>query len=249
MLPEQPHFETEARVAAEVSQAGFAFLHGAALRPFLEASGPLSDWPALAASFDHLALDTYMADGGRYRRRRHAVLTCDAGSDQPVPAPRRPHYQALDYNPLNGGVERWYEPVEPSLLAGPSLRAVLSFGARFFRRLRPGAAWTIELHQFRIEASAAAKGLPTPEGLHRDGVDCVLVALVRRVNVRSGTTSVHAGLGPERGALLGSFTLTDPLDAALVDDARVLHGVTAVEPVDPALPACRDVLVATYLRA
>jgi hypothetical protein len=71
----------------------------------------------------------------------------------------------------------------------------------------------------------------------------VLVALVRRVNVRSGTTSVHAGLGPGKGALLGSFTLTDPLD-----DARVLHGVTAVEAVDPTRPAFRDVLVATYLR-
>jgi len=239
----------EHRLAAEVAQAGFAFVHGAALLPLLEAHAALSDWDALAASFDRLALDGYMADGGRYRRRRHAVLTCDASSDAPVPAPHRPHFQAVDYNPLNGGVERWYEPVEPALLAGPSLQAVLSFGARFFRRLRPGAAWTVELHQFRIEASAGAPGQPTPEGLHRDGVDCVLVALVRRVNVRSGTTSVHAGAGPAKGALLGSFTLTDPLDAALVDDARVLHGVTAVEPVDPALPAFRDVLVATYLRA
>ena len=237
------------RLAGEVAQTGFAFVHGAALRPLLTAQGPLSDWDALAASFDHLELDRYMADGGRYRRRRHAVLACDAGSDQPVPAARRPHFQATLYKPLNGGVERWYEPVEPALLAGPSLQAVLSFGARFFRLLRPGAAWTVELHQFRIEASAGAPGQPTPEGPHRDGVDCVLVALVQRVNVRSGTTTVHAGAGPGQGALLGSFTLTDPLDAALVDDARVLHGVTPVEPVDPSRPAFRDVLVATYLRA
>ena len=40
--------------------------------------------------------------------------------------------------------------------------------------------------------------------------------------------------------------LTDTLDAALVDDALVLHGVTAVEPVDPSRPAFRDVLVLTY---
>jgi hypothetical protein len=48
--------------------------------------------------------------------------------------------------------------------------------------------------------------------------------------------------------LLGSFTLTAPLDAALVDDARVFHGVTAVEALDPALPAHRDVLVVTFKR-
>jgi len=34
----------------------------------------------------------------------------------------------------------------------------------------------------------------------------------------------------------------------LVDDARVMHGVTAVEPLDPALPGTRDVLVVTFRR-
>jgi hypothetical protein len=42
--------------------------------------------------------------------------------------------------------------------------------------------------------------------------------------------------------------LTAPLDAALVDDGRVYHGVTAVAPLDPALPAYRDVLVVTFRR-
>ena len=50
------------------------------------------------------------------------------------------------------------------------------------------------------------------------------------------------------GRLLGEFTLSAPLDAALVDDTRVLHGVTPVQPIDPALLAWRDVLVVT-LRA
>ena len=45
---------------------------------------------------------------------------------------------------------------------------------------------------------------------------------------------------------LGSFTLTDPLDSALVDDARCYHGVTPVEPENPAQPAYRDVLVVTF---
>ena len=34
----------------------------------------------------------------------------------------------------------------------------------------------------------------------------------------------------------------------LVDDRRVAHGVTAVTPLDPALPAFRDVLVVTFRR-
>jgi len=43
--------------------------------------------------------------------------------------------------------------------------------------------------------------------------------------------------------------LADPFDAAIVDDARVAHGVTPVEPIDPAQAAHRDVLVVTFARA
>ena len=44
---------------------------------------------------------------------------------------------------------------------------------------------------------------------------------------------------------LASFTLSAPLDVALVADARVKHGVTPVEPIDAAQPAYPDVLVVT----
>jgi len=87
--------------------------------------------------------------------------------------------------------------------------------------------------------------LPTPEGLHRDGVDWVLVLLVARENIAEGVTTIY---GTNKNAL-GNFTLTAPLDAALVDDSRVYHGVTAVEPIDPTKPAYRDVLVVTFRRA
>ncbi|HEX4048783.1 MAG TPA: 2OG-Fe dioxygenase family protein, partial [Elusimicrobiota bacterium] len=158
--------------------------------------------------------------------------------------PRQPHYQSRDYNALNGGVARWFEPVSPGVVSGPALASVLALGRALFGALSPGAAWKIELHQFRIEAKAGAAGLPTPEGVHRDGVDYALVLLVRRENVASGTTSVHE----PSGRALGSFTLSAPLDMAIVDDARVLHGVTPVAPLDPSRPAFRDVLVATFLR-
>jgi hypothetical protein len=102
----------------------------------------------------------------------------------------------------------------------------------------------VEVHQFRIEAQPGEQGLPTPEGMHRDGVDWVLVLLVRRENVASGETSIHdLARRP-----LGSFTLTTPMEAALVDDGRVFHGVTAIEPVVADAPAYRDVLVATFRR-
>ena len=42
---------------------------------------------------------------------------------------------------------------------------------------------------------------------------------------------------------------TIPLDAAIVDDSRVYHGVTPVEPLDPTKPAHRDVFVVTFKKA
>jgi hypothetical protein len=122
------------------------------------------------------------------------------------------------------------------------MRTILGFVRSFFGDLAPQTrAWRVEVHQFRIEAGPGAEGQPTPEGLHRDGVDCVLVLLIHRRNIASGTTTIQ---GPE-GQQLGDFTLTDPLDAALLDDSRVFHGVTPVQALDPALPAYRDVLVVT----
>jgi hypothetical protein len=225
-----------------LNQDGFVFVHADAMRRALEPFGSLEDWQAFAASWNRLDVDTYMADGGRYRRRRHAVYTARAAGAV-TRAPARPHFQALDYNPLNGGVARWFTPVARAIGDGPSMRTLLAFTRDLFQRLAPDTRqWAIEVHQFRIEARPGVEGRPTPEGMHRDGVDYVLVLLVDRRNIASGTTAILGGDGRERGR----FTLTQPLDAALVDDARVRHGVTPVQALDASAPAYRDVLVVTF---
>jgi hypothetical protein len=231
-----------------LTREGFAFLDASEMRRILERAGPLADWDGFAASWDGMPLDGYMADRGRYRRRRHAVyaVAAAAAGGAIVRAPHQPHYQSIDYNPLHGGVARWYEPIPPSIGDGASMQTVLRFCRDLFGGLAPGVrSWHVEVHQFRIEARQGEEGRPTPEGMHRDGVDYVLVLLIRRRNIASGTTTIHAYPGRE---LLGSFTLTEPFDAALVDDSRVYHGVTPVEPLDPGLPAYRDVLVVTFRR-
>ena len=226
---------------ARIVERGYAFEPAAALR---RALGGLPDWEAFAASWDRLVLDTHLPEGHRYRRRRHATLSAAAGDAAAHREAHQPHYQAREYNRLVGGIERWFEPVEDAILEGVTFQRIVGFCLELFAPLKPEAAWHIECHQFRIEARAEAAGQPTPEGVHRDGVDYVLVMLVRRENIASGTTTVH-GMDDR---LLGSFTLADPLDAALVDDARVKHGVTAVTPVDALRPAYRDVLVVTLRR-
>ena len=232
-------------LAATIEQAGFAFVQAPQMGALL-GEPALADWQAFAASWNNLGVDAYMADGGRYRRRRFAALRASPAGIRRKP--HQPHYQSQDYNPLNGGVERWFEPVTEAVIRHPALGAILRTCHELFDRMTPAAirpeAWHVELHQFRIEARAGQEGRPTPEGMHRDGVDWVLVLMVRRENIESGETTIY----DRAKRPLGSFTLTRPLDSALVDDSRVFHGVTAVEPLDPRRPAYRDVLVATFRR-
>lgn len=230
-------------LTSAIALEGYAFVRAGEMREHLTSAGELSDWTAFAASWNDLELDRYMSDGGRYRRRRHAAYAASAGGAI-VRAPDQPHYQSRDYNALNGGIARWFEPVDQGVGDGATMNTILACSRSLFERLAGSRDWHVEVHQFRIEARPGEKGLPTPEGVHRDGVDFVLVLLVERQNIVSGTTTVHALNGDE----LGAFTLAAPLDAALLDDSRVAHGVTAIEAVDTSRPAYRDVLVVTWRR-
>jgi hypothetical protein len=204
----------------------------------------VSGWDAFADSWNDLGLDRFMADGGRYRRRRFAAFSVSPQSV--VRKPHQPHYQSRDYNGLNGGVQRWFEPVTDAIADHPVTQSVLAAGLALFHPITPDppARWHVELHQFRIEAGDGEAGLPTPEGAHRDGVDWVIVMLVERRNVASGVTDIYAN----DGVRLGAFTLEQPRDTVFLDDHRVLHGVTAIHPLEPGVPARRDVLVATFRR-
>ena len=193
---------------------GFARLPAAETRAWLGATA-LADWSGFAASWDNLDTDEYMADGGRYRRRRYACFAVDGAAI--ARQPHRPHYQGRGYNALNSGIDRWFTPVDTAIGAHPALAALLAACSTTFAAAAgtpaEAVSWLVEMHQFRIEADPRHAGLPTPEGMHRDGVDWVAVTLVDRVNVAGGVTAV----ADESGRTLGSFTLETPLDTVLLD--------------------------------
>jgi hypothetical protein len=201
------------------------------------------DWTGFAQSWERLGPDLYMADGGRYRRRRHAAF--DVQGRSVTRKPHQPHFQSRDYNSLNGDVQRWFDPVEEELGDSPILRAIFQSFTPLFSALDGRAAdarWHSEVHQFRIESSSTEPGRPTPEGLHRDGVDWVVVMLLARRNVAEGVTMI----GDLEGRPLGHFTLCDPGDAVILDDRRIRHGVTPILASSAAAPAYRDALVVSW---
>ncbi len=196
---------------------------------------------ALIASWDRLAPDTYLRDGGRYRRRRHG--SCVIEGDGVRPVPHRAHWQPVSYNALHGGMERWFEPIEPAVAASPDWQALLRALGGLASALRGPQPWFAEAHQFRIDTTDGI-GRPTPEGAHRDGVDLVAVFLVARESIKGGETRVFEADGPQGTR----FTLTEPWSLLLLDDARVIHESTPIQPLVAGRGGHRDTLVVT-LRA
>ena len=240
-----PHTPGFAEASEQVARTGYALVRAPAMAEFVGREA-VANWESFARSWEDLGTDRYMADGGRYRRRRFSAFA--VGSGEIRCKPPQPHYQSRDFNPLNGGVERWFEPVTDVIAAHPVTTAILETCDSLFTGLTPPnlrpKSWHVEMHQFRVEARPGMEGKPTPEGMHQDGVDWVLVMLVRRQNIASGATTI-ADLRKEP---IGEFTLSEPMDSSFVDDNRVYHGVTPIRPLDPTRPAYRDVLVVTFRR-
>ena len=231
-------------VEAGIRGAGYAFVPGGSMAAGLQVVGLDEDWETFTASWDDLGFDQYMADGGRYRRRRFAAFrVCPDGFR---PKAHQPHYQSRDYNILNGDLERWFEPILDPVIEHKFTRNLIGTCAQIFDQVSPvsvrSSPWHTEMHQFRIEANNAEAGRPTPEGMHRDGVDWVCVVLVKRQNIKSGVTEIYDNLSHSQDA----FTLSDRLDTVFLDDERVRHGVTQIEPFTPGTIGYRDVLVLTF---
>ena len=216
-------------------EQGFAVLAPADVAALAGCS--LDALQALRESWDRLPPDTYLRDGGRYRRRRHSCFVIDAG--RIVQAPHRAHFQPRDYNALHGGMRRWFEPVEPEVVAQPGWNGLLRGITGLCSSLRPATPWHVEAHQFRIDTSDGI-GRPTPEGAHRDGVDFVAVLVVDRCAIKGGETRVFQADGPAGQR----FTLSEPWTLLLLDDARVIHESTPIQPTGG--HGHRDTLVLTW---
>jgi len=222
----------------QMRSAGYAVLDAASLTRLSNvATQQLQAWDRF---WDDLPPDAHLRDGGRYRRRRHGSFIVDQG--QVLAVPPRAHWQPVEYNALHGGIERWFDPLPEKLSGDASWTRLLAALGGCASALRGAQRWFVEAHTFRIETGSEGIGRPTPEGAHRDGVDMVAVILVARRNVKGGETRVFDARGPQGLR----FTLTEPWSVLLLDDARVIHETTPIQPQDGSQPAQRDTLVLTY---
>ncbi|OYY14846.1 MAG: hypothetical protein B7Y67_10340 [Polynucleobacter sp. 35-46-11] len=187
--------------------------------------------------WEGLPRDPYLKDGGRYRFRRHSSFEMKGESLTIVP--HRAHWQSVDYNALHGGIERWFEPSQVQLTNNPAWQSLLLGLANILSGVKQVNTWFVEAHQFRIDTTDGI-GRPTPEGAHRDGVDFVAVFLLNRVGIKGGETRIFDA----NGSAGSRFTLSEPWSLLLMNDERMIHESTPIQPLGP--HGYRDTLVLTF---
>jgi len=220
----------------ELTQRGYALMGARSVQEWLSLEPQAL--AALQPTWDDLPSDRYLKDGGRYRRRRHGCFVVEA--ERVTPVPHRAHWQPVAYNALHGGMLRWFEPLAPALVAQAAWQRLLVQTASAASALKGVQPWYVEAHQFRIDTTDGI-GRPTPEGAHRDGVDLVAVFFVGRHRVKGGESRVFEADGPNGQR----FTLTEPWSVLLLDDARVIHETTPIQPLVADELGWRDTLVLT----
>jgi hypothetical protein len=144
-----------------------------------------NNWNEFAKCWDDLLLDEYMRDGGTYRYRCYSQLSYDNKTGQLTLLPHAPYEQSAIINKLNGGFQRHFEPIESQFLENEFFQGLMRWMGSCYSAASGHQTWNIKLHPYRIVATEGA-GEPSPEGLHRDGVDYICSFMVRKCNVAGG---------------------------------------------------------------
>jgi hypothetical protein len=201
-------------------------------------------WARFAAHWDDLAPDPYAARSGTRRLRRYGRFAVTPDGRREL-TPHGEFRQPTDTNRLFPDEGRDFEPLTGAFLADPVLDGVVELLGELAAELDDPPRWDVHVHPFRVLGSAGSRGDATPEGRHQDGVTLVSSLLVERENATGGTSTVVDDDGRE----ILTTTLAEPATLLVGDDRRTWHGVDPIRPVDPAVPARRDVLVVTYMPA
>ena len=107
---------------------------------------------------------------------------------------------------------------------------------------RPATRWFLEVQQFRVLATPEGAGNPTPEGIHQDARDYILMLLIGRHNVTGGESILYDLKRMPRQRC----TLAEPLQGLFVADRQMMHSVTPIQPAG-AGAANRDMLILSFV--
>ena len=178
-------------------------------------------------------------NGGRTRRLAQHYVTYEH-KNEAIKITRlktQPFLQG-EYNKLTGHIER---PFEDHLLE-TDMKGYIRYGFREIISRWPDEKnefeWLVNCHLIRTHAFKDKAGDPAPEGVHRDGVEYIIMGCVGTCNISGAISTLYKS--EEANSAIYSCTLA-PGEALLVDDRQLMHGVSPV--VAKGDPAYRDMIL------
>lgn len=190
-------------------------------------------------SWRDLPADAHLGASRPYRFRRYSRFRILA--DRLELLPHAAFFQEETVNAVHGGVDRMFAPLRGSIASSAALHTVV----RTLRDRLPGPRAGIDscgIHQIRVIATPDAEGHPAPEGIHRDGHCYVAQVLIGREGVEGAESSLYdLERNPVHKALL-----TGQWETIVLDDRRVLHGVTPIRPASGVREGIRDMMLIDY---
>jgi hypothetical protein len=187
-------------------------------------------------SYENCPVDDYMGHGTRFKRFAQYRLSPDGDSWSFRRLEHRDYTAFKKFNPVGGGMKRSYLPIEADFT--PLIEhGIAGLG------LDAGEDWQINVHQNRSRADDSTAAPLTPEGVHHDGHEFVMIAVLRKVNVAGAETRLWLD-----GAAEPFWTgILEPGQAVLLDDRAIAHDVTDVRSATGG-PAHRDILIVAFSR-
>jgi hypothetical protein len=202
-------------------------------------------WRRLREDWDDLPLDQHLAGGATFRQRRYGRYYWSPTSESLLPLPFQSYFQPATENSYAGGIARTFAPLLADTVLNPFLDALVrcTFACLPITKDKTTHTWEVRIHQIRIVASADQPGEPAPEGIHQDGTDFLTLHLVRRHNVVGGQSTIY-DLDREP---IWSHVMCEPFDSLILEDPRVMHGVTSVHSADRLTTGTRDILGVDFI--
>jgi hypothetical protein len=198
----------------------------------------LPDIPvALLASYDDLPVDEFMGEGTRYKKFSQYRLTpTGSGAWKFELLPHRDYTAYKKFNEVGGGIRRGYDPIDADFTS------LIAAGLSELE-LDSAEDWQINVHQNRTRAERGRPGPLTPEGVHHDGHEFVMIAVLRRENIQGAVTRLWNPGAPEP---FWTGTL-EAGQAILLDDRALAHDATDVLAANDE-PGFRDIFITAFSR-
>jgi hypothetical protein len=229
-------------VRQDLASRGFAWIPRAAwsIGPRLE-----PHWQHLREDWEGLELDRYLEGGATFRRRRYGRYYWRPGGGELLSLPQEPYFQPEEENAYAGGIVREFAPLLPETVLNPFLHNLVcsTFACLPLSGDRQSKSWEVRVHQIRIVATPDEPGQPAPEGIHQDGTDFLTLHLVGRRNIAGGESTIY---DLDRKPIQ-RFTMREMLDSMILEDPRIMHGVTPVTPDDGRTMGTRDLLGVDFI--